>query len=196
LDIGCGSGGRLLEFRRLGWNVSGLEISSQAAEAGRSLGLDIVVCDLAEAPWPDRSFDAITLYHVLEHVHQPSEYVERIARLLKPGGVVLIAVPNFQSWERRLFGKRWTWLDVPIHLHHFEPARLQRLVESAGLTVRQSWCSSSGKSFEQSLRNSLETPSHRFVKRAMRAKAAVAGFKFIADRCSAGSGITLVAERL
>jgi 2-polyprenyl-3-methyl-5-hydroxy-6-metoxy-1,4-benzoquinol methylase len=195
LDVGCGSGKRLLEFRRLGWQVSGVEVSQKPAEIGRSLGLDIFLGELTEAPWPDGSFDTITLYHVLEHVHQPAVYLARIARLLTPGGIVLIAVPNFQSWERKIFQKNWAWLDVPFHLHHFEPARLLKLVAAAGLKTLDLRLTSAGPSFEHSLEKTRFQSTYAALRRLRVAPPLLAAFKTTADICHSGSGMALIAER-
>jgi SAM-dependent methyltransferase len=135
LDIGCGSGTKLLELRRLGWTVTGLEISESAASAGRSHGLEIVCGSVDDLLAQGRAFDAITMYHALEHMPDPRRTLESVAKLLTPGGELLIVVPNFNSLERRIYGSRWPWLDVPVHLYHFEPAPLARLVQSAGLKI-------------------------------------------------------------
>ena len=151
--------------------------------------------DLSRAPWPETSFDAITLYHVLEHVHAPSTYLGRIARLLAPDGVVLIAVPNFRSWERRLFRERWTWLDVPIHLHHFEPERLRTLVEAVGLRVSDVRLTTAGHSAEDSVKQTWLGPVYRLLNQVKLAKPGVSVFQILADACHAGSGITVIARR-
>jgi SAM-dependent methyltransferase len=147
-------------------------------------------------PWSEGSFEAITLYHVLEHVHQPAAYLARIARFLSPGGVVLIAVPNFQGWERKIFQDQWVWLDLPMHLQQFEPARLLKLVESAGLKPLHLRFTSAGPSFEHSLEKTRLRPIYLRLKRLGIAKPVVIGFKTVADICQAGSAITLTAQRL
>jgi SAM-dependent methyltransferase len=166
-----------------------------AARIGRSLGLDVFAGDLQDAPWPAASFDAVTLYHVLEHVHTPAAYLERVAQLLTPGGILLIAVPNFRSWERRFFKQRWAWLDVPIHLHHFEPERLQRLIESVGLRTSDVRMTTAGHSAENSLRQTTFKRAYLVADRLKMARPAVAAFQLLADACRAGSGIILIAHR-
>ncbi len=133
LDVGCGVGDLAAAFGRHGWEACGLEPSSQAAEHARAAGVDAVAGTLADAPWPDGHFDAIVFNHSLEHVSDPAEAVAAAARLLRPGGLLAIAVPNFGSWQRRLFGSAWFQLDLPRHLQHFDRGSLTALVSRAGL---------------------------------------------------------------
>jgi SAM-dependent methyltransferase len=142
LDVGCGSGERMLELQNFGWQVRGLEFSESAATAGRSAGLDIAVGDLTHAKLKPESFTTLAFYHSLEHVYSPSATLKAAYAALVPGGTLLVAVPNFGSSERRLFGRQWDWLQMPTHLYHFDRASLTRVVAEAGfvdLTVRYSF---------------------------------------------------------
>lgn len=132
LDVGCGSGERMLELQSFGWTVRGLEFSESAAKAGQSAGLDIAVGDLTTAKIAPASVDMITFYHSLEHVFSPSATLRAALAALKPGGQLLVAVPNFGSSERRMFGKSWDWLQMPTHLYHFNRATLSKMVAAAG----------------------------------------------------------------
>jgi SAM-dependent methyltransferase len=134
LDVGCGSGERMLELQSFGWTVRGLEFSESAAKAGRSVGLDISVGDLTNAKLSSGSFTTIAFYHSLEHVYSPGATLKAAYRALAPGGTLLIAVPNFGCSERRLFGRHWDWLQMPTHLYHFDRATLTRIVTDAGFT--------------------------------------------------------------
>jgi len=133
LDVGCGVGDLAAAFARHGWQAAGIEPSADAAEHARGAGVDVVNGTLADAPWEDGSFDAIIFNHSLEHIDDPAEAVAQAACLLRPGGLLAIAVPNFGSWHRRLFGSTWFQLDLPRHLQHFDRGSLAKLVESAGL---------------------------------------------------------------
>lgn len=136
LDVGCGAGDKLMEFRSLGWSVNGLELSTKAANAGATRGLDIRVGTLDENnPFADEAFDAITFYHSLEHLPSPNKALETAFQLLKPGGEVLIVVPNFGSLERRIFGQYWNWVDVPRHFYHFTKQTLTHCVRRRGFDV-------------------------------------------------------------
>jgi SAM-dependent methyltransferase len=136
LDVGCGSGEFLLALREAGWRPHGIEISEPAVEAARAAGLDGVRCgDLLEAGYGEESFDAVRFWHSLEHVPSPRAQLTEAARVLRPGGSLTIGVPNFGSFLARRTGERWYYLDLPRHLHHFEPETLSRLVADCGLRV-------------------------------------------------------------
>jgi SAM-dependent methyltransferase len=137
LDVGCGPGWLLDAFRRRGWEAAGTELSEDSAARARALGIPVHVGPPASWPWPDGHFDAITLWHALEHWPDPRVPVARLARLLRPGGVLLVGVPEFASAEARLAGAGWFHLDVPRHLVHLTRASLQRLLTEAGLSVRR-----------------------------------------------------------
>ncbi|HWA54052.1 MAG TPA: class I SAM-dependent methyltransferase, partial [Solirubrobacterales bacterium] len=104
LDVGCGTGDLAAIFGRHGWQAHGIEPSEQAAEHARAAGVEVVTGTLADAPWREGSFDAILFNHSLEHVGDPAATLAAATRLLAPGGLLAIAVPNFDSWHRRLFG--------------------------------------------------------------------------------------------
>lgn len=136
LDVGCGRGFLLQEFRRRGWDVLGTEADAKAAaHAQRVLQLPVKVGGLEALDLPDASFDAIVLWHVLEHLADPTQTLVEVHRLLRPGGTLLVGVPNFGSWEAGLCQDKWFHLDVPRHLAHFTPASLERALEQAGLRL-------------------------------------------------------------
>lgn len=146
LDVGCGAGQKLLEFKSLGWDVRGLELSAAAAAAGREHGLEILTTTLSEAPWPAEFFSAITFYHSLEHFSSPHLVLRAASRLLVRGGEILIVVPNFGCLERKLFGKDWSWMQVPLHFCHFTETTLTRIISESGLSVETVGFSSAGQS--------------------------------------------------
>jgi SAM-dependent methyltransferase len=151
LDVGCGSGGLAAEFIARGWSATGIEPSEAAARAARGRGVEMHVGTLADAPFAPGSFDAVTFNHSLEHVPDPLGDLRAAARLAKPGGIVAVSVPNFGSWERRVFGSRWFQLDLPRHLNHFDRNSLAALAGRAGLDVRRTWSSSNVVSLPGSL---------------------------------------------
>ena len=133
LDIGCGPGVLLHQMRARGWKVRGTERSPAAARQARDVfHLDVRAQDVDELVAEGATFDAVVLWHVAEHLHTPAEVVRRIARLLRPGGVLLIAVPNFGSPEARVGRAGWFHLDVPRHLVHFTPSTLDAVLADAG----------------------------------------------------------------
>ena len=135
LEIGCGDGWMLRALREHGWRVLGNERSVESGVFAHSVNkLPLFVGDL-DALRPVPSFDAIILFQVLEHLPDPLSTLLRCSRLLKPGGHVIVAVPNFSSWQARVFGRAWFHLDVPRHLYHFSPRSLSYALNRAGLDI-------------------------------------------------------------
>lgn len=119
LDYGCGRGDFLLFMKQKGWAVDGAEPDEKAARAA-SLQCGIKIISPNDVfSLPDSSFDVITLWHVLEHVHRLNETVAKLKSLLKPGGTLVIAVPNYESLDARFYKEHWAAYDVPRHLYHF-----------------------------------------------------------------------------
>lgn len=138
LDIGCGPGFLLREFRDRGWEVHGTEFSEQSAAHARDvLQLPISIGDARALNFEDSSFDAVVMWHVLEHMADPQSTMAQVSRLLRPGGVLLGAVPNFGSGEARFARDKWFHLDVPRHLNHFTVPALRRLLSAHGFTVER-----------------------------------------------------------
>jgi 2-polyprenyl-3-methyl-5-hydroxy-6-metoxy-1,4-benzoquinol methylase len=137
LDVGCGRGVLLEEFRRRGWEVQGTELSEQAASYARqTLNIPVEIGSLETLHFPANHFDAITLWHVLEHVANPRALLVEINRILKPDGVLLVAVPNFGSFEARVAKDKWFHLDVPRHVTHFSQATLEDALNESGFDIR------------------------------------------------------------
>jgi SAM-dependent methyltransferase len=137
LDIGCASGG-FLNYAQSSyrWVTKGVEISGTAAAYARDHNhLDVFSGTLEEANYPAGSFDAVTMWDVLEHVHDPLNTLTEIYRVLKPGGIVVSRVPNGGSWDAHLFGEFWAGLDAPRHLFVFTHQSLSALVEKAGFNI-------------------------------------------------------------
>jgi 2-polyprenyl-3-methyl-5-hydroxy-6-metoxy-1,4-benzoquinol methylase len=138
LDFGCGSGWYAHRMRELGWQVTGMDFNAQvAAQVRQRFGIPVVAGSLPHPEIRANSFDVITMGAVLEHVHRPHEVVAAAARALRPGGYLMVAVPNLASWGFRHFGADWWGLQIPHHLLHFNPATLRRILEMHGLEVRQ-----------------------------------------------------------
>ena len=146
-------------------------------------------------PWPDRHFDAIVFNHSLEHVDDPAAAVAAAARLLRPGGLLAIAVPNFGSWHRRLFRSAWFQLDLPRHLQHFDRASLAGLSERAGLRP----VAVGAATMRPSPLGSLQYATFgrlRHNGRGFRLLAwALAPLLWLSDRVGEGDCLHLVAER-
>jgi SAM-dependent methyltransferase len=134
LDIGCGRGHFLYLMKKKGWDVSGTELCPDLAR-GIEAAYDIRVTTHPDLP--DASVDLITMNHVFEHLSSPIEFLSECSRMLKPGGLLVIAVPNYDSWQSRFGGKGWFHLDVPHHLFHFGASGLKSLMKRSGFEVRQ-----------------------------------------------------------
>jgi SAM-dependent methyltransferase len=132
LDVGCGRGDLAARFLAHGWSAVGLDVSPEAVESARAAGVDAVEGTLTTASWPDASFDLIVMNHSLEHMPNPMEALRRARALLRPGGTLIVAVPNWACWQRRVFGTYWLHLDVPRHLTHLTPHALRAAAERAG----------------------------------------------------------------
>lgn len=132
LDIGSGTGHFAHAMKKAGWQVKGIEISEKARSYSIShFGLEIGGAEYFSTLIPG-SFDCITLWHVLEHFHDPFRYASGIIRLLKPGGICLIALPNSSSYDARYYGAFWAAYDVPRHLWHFNPSTFRLFSAKTG----------------------------------------------------------------
>lgn len=135
LDLGAGIGAFLNTMKQKGWVVDGVEPDEGARQqAKRLFGIDLKGTD-SFSQLPENSFDAITLWHVLEHVHQLHAYIEQIKLLLKRNGKLFIAVPNYQSLDSSTYKSYWAAYDVPRHLYHFTPKAISILMERHNLKL-------------------------------------------------------------
>lgn len=133
LDVGCGTGSFLHAMKSGGWKVTGLEPDNDARMMAKQL-YDLTVSPSHEIfNLRHDSFNAITMWHVLEHVHQLHAYVEQLKNLLTPAGKLFIAVPNYTSRDAKVYGKYWAAYDVPRHLYHFSPQSMDVLLQQHGL---------------------------------------------------------------
>jgi SAM-dependent methyltransferase len=135
LDIGSGTGHFLNIMKEAGWITTGIEINDDARKyAASHFGLNIISpVDLGSLP--DNEFDSITLWHVAEHLHDLSGYFKNIRRLLRPGGSVIVALPNSDSYDSHHYGKYWAAWDVPRHLWHFNPETFSLFAKREGFNV-------------------------------------------------------------
>lgn len=135
LDVGSGTGFFPAEMIKAGWVTTGLEPDEQARVAALSLNRIELLPSENLYQLPEKTFDVITLWHVLEHVHDLYGYMQQFKKLMKPDGLLLIAVPNFSSHDASVYGNFWAAYDVPRHLYHFNPAAMKVLAERSGLIV-------------------------------------------------------------
>jgi SAM-dependent methyltransferase len=137
LDIGAGTGYFLHYMREHGWMVKGTEKSAAArAFADQQWNMELLPEEGLDT-LPEHSFDAVTLWHVMEHLYNLDHYWERLVKLLKKDGCLLIALPNPESWDSRHFREYWAAWDVPRHLWHFSPENIVRLAGKYGFRLRK-----------------------------------------------------------
>ncbi len=137
LDVGSGTGAFVNEMKQQGWQATGLEPDDGARTVAKEL-YDLDLTDITRfyqlAPG---SYDAITLWHVLEHVHDLQHYLQQLKMLLKEAGRIFIAVPNYTATDANIYKEFWAAYDVPRHLYHFSPKSMQVLMEKHGLKILQ-----------------------------------------------------------
>jgi SAM-dependent methyltransferase len=181
LDVGAGSGAFVAHARRLGWDAEGLDPDAAAVAVASEQQIPVRHGRLADLSRDDGMFDAVTMSHVIEHLHDPAKELRRIHALLRPGGRIWIATPNLEALGHRAFGKDWMPLDPPRHLvlftrsclHRllgrtgFEPGRTPRPAPTAWQTFPQSAAIRAGQAAP------LEIDPAR-ARRSVRARAAVA----------------------
>jgi 2-polyprenyl-3-methyl-5-hydroxy-6-metoxy-1,4-benzoquinol methylase len=134
LDIGAGTGDFLFTAKQNGWETIGVEPSEKAK--GIAIGKGIKFSDSTQ-DLESHSFDVITMWHVLEHVPNLEIQIKELKRLIKPNGTIIIAVPNFKSYDANYYGKFWAAFDVPIHFWHFSKTAIQLLFEKENIKLEK-----------------------------------------------------------
>ncbi|MEM4202700.1 MAG: class I SAM-dependent methyltransferase [Candidatus Methanomethylicaceae archaeon] len=138
LDVGCSTGSFLDAMRRRGWETYGVEIHAGAANYAREhLELDVFTGTLIDAHYPDSFFDVVTLWNVLEHLHQPQATLFEIRRILRQEGLLVISLPNPDCIEAKIFGRYWAGLDAPRHLYIYSRHTLQQALALAGFALKE-----------------------------------------------------------
>ena len=146
LDVGCAGGELAALLATRGWRVHGADIEPALVDAARGRGLDARVVDLDRAPlpWPDAAFDAVVAAEVIEHVVDTDHLLAEIARVLRPGGALVVSTPNLASLENRvrlLLGRYPMWMDVGVdgagHLRYYTPRVLRHQLARHGLRVER-----------------------------------------------------------
>jgi SAM-dependent methyltransferase len=135
LDIGCGTGAFLNTMKKSGWAITGLEPDAAARVKAAELYNIKPLEPQKLFELPPAAYHAITMWHVLEHVHQLHEYLDQISKLLVENGRLLVAVPNYTSKDAGIYKEHWAAWDVPRHLYHFSPQSMEKLVSLHGLKL-------------------------------------------------------------
>ena len=134
LDIGAGTGDFLFTAKQNGWETIGVEPSEKAK--GIAIGKGIKFSDSTQ-DLESHSFDVITMWHVLEHIPNLEIQIKELKRLVKPNGTIIIAVPNFKSYDANYYGKFWAAFDVPIHFWHFSKKAIQLLFQKENIKLEK-----------------------------------------------------------
>jgi len=171
LDVGCGSGFFLRALDSSRWERYGVETGTEAASlAARALGPDhIFKGTLTEAKFEKSFFDVISFWSSLEHMNEPRANLIRARDIIKPGGILIVQVPNAASYQARLFKGDWFALDVPRHRYHFTPARLAQLLIDTGFEIYKTTFQSkshNSHALRQSLKSRLRGEGASIIGRA------------------------------
>ncbi|QQS30165.1 MAG: class I SAM-dependent methyltransferase [Sphingobacteriales bacterium] len=139
LDIGCGNGRFLYHLLKKGnYEAYGIELPGKAAErASKVEGLILKQGKLEPGDFQDSSLDAVTMFHVIEHLDQPRQTLQIIGQIVKPGGIAYISMPNIDSWQSRLFKGKWLHLDPPRHVFFLSPRHLQHEMQQLGFQLEK-----------------------------------------------------------
>ena len=135
LDIGCGTGAFLNTMKAAGWGITGLEPDETARKKANDLYNISPQSPEQLFELKPASYHAITMWHVLEHVHELHAYVKQLANLITPQGKIFIAVPNYTSKDAEIYREHWAAYDVPRHLYHFSPASMEQLLSLYNLKL-------------------------------------------------------------
>jgi 2-polyprenyl-3-methyl-5-hydroxy-6-metoxy-1,4-benzoquinol methylase len=135
LEVGCGNGQTLATMREMGWDVEGVDVDPVSLNIARNRGLAVHQGRLMDLNFPADRFDAICMHHVVEHLHDPEGMIAECARIMKPGGKLVIITPNAQCLSLSLFKEHWYPLDPPRHIYLYNLKNLKTIFERAELKV-------------------------------------------------------------
>ena len=161
LDIGAGTGYFIRAAKNGGWAAKGIESNSTARELANDKSYNSVFGEKMLSGFPTASFDVITLWHVLEHLPNLEEDVKIFKKLLKPNGRIIVAVPNFKSYDARYFKKFWAAYDVPRHLWHFSKESIPKVFSRAQMSLESTHPMLMDAYYVSMLSNKYKTGSHR-----------------------------------
>jgi 2-polyprenyl-3-methyl-5-hydroxy-6-metoxy-1,4-benzoquinol methylase len=196
LDFGCGAGDFMKRMREFGWTVEGIDFSPEVADRLRAgAGFRVHVGTLPHPDIRPESFDAVAMWHALEHVHDPRTVLKAVNQALRSGGVLALSVPNFASWSRQHFQHHWYALELPRHLTHFEPATLRAMIEAEGFRVLSLQQLGRGSCLRKSARLASEAGFRRWWLRSLRRSWPSRATAHWTERTGQADVIRLIAEK-
>lgn len=136
LDLGAGTGIFAAFMKENGWSVTGLEPDEETRKNAQRLSSVSLLATEELFNWNEERFDAITMWHVLEHVHDLHGYLDQLQKILKKNGKLFVAVPNYTSYDAQRYGADWAAYDTPIHLYHFSPKSMELLMKKHGFRMK------------------------------------------------------------
>jgi ubiquinone/menaquinone biosynthesis C-methylase UbiE len=151
LDVGCGAGNFLVQIKSCGMELYGVEPGDFDKKFAKKQGLNIFHGTLEQAKYPENYFDVITLNHVFEHLHNPKETLRELRRILKPGGTLVIAVPQRKCPDYFIFGKYWQPIDIPRHIIVPTAKNMKSYAKGAGFKLKKMKYTGSPSQFLASL---------------------------------------------
>ncbi len=152
LDVGCAYGFFLMFARGTGLDVHGIEISTETSRYARQCGVDVQNVLLRDAAFEQDSFSIVTMNNVLEHTLNPAKDLEKAFAVLRPGGILYTAVPNFDSVVSRVDGYHWKMKSWPNHLFYFTPETLSRMLSKAGFEIKEFFTHMGESDYEHDVR--------------------------------------------
>lgn len=167
LDVGCAGAAFLLAMDSKRWHRVGVEFVQEVVEIVRQEfpQMEVFAGDIESDRLGENSFDAITFWHVFEHLFESRKILKRVFQLLRPGGSAFLSVPNFASYQADLFRHHWYAFDLPRHLHHFSPRSLEILLADSGLKVLEHVFFSKMSNFHQLKHSLVHWSEERFASR-------------------------------
>lgn len=163
LDFGCGGGNHLeaIQKKHPNWKLHGLDMSEKACEEARSKGFEVTCVTAEDAVLPENHFDHIYMSHVVEHLHDPKQVLEKLYHALKPGGTLIVSTPNVRSVSAHVFRSFWFASDSPRHLFLFSPQTLSHMLRDVGFAAMT-------VTFDNGPKCGIRSIYHLFGKRDMR----------------------------
>jgi SAM-dependent methyltransferase len=135
LELGCGNGSFLYRLRSRGWMLEGIDFSKKAVRyAQEQLRLNVMQGNLEDFNYRKMEYDCVFAWMVLEHLHHPLDVIHKVSYTLKKGGYFICSIPNYNSFNRILWGKYWHDLDLPRHLYHFDKINIRHILQKEGYT--------------------------------------------------------------